>query len=70
MGNTSSIINVPITAGVEHFFTRWFSMGIAVGENLFSYTHPGGGASNTTSFVIDTGATGAVLAGSAFFYTD
>ena len=70
MGNTSFAINIPITAGVEHFFTRWFSAGIAVGENLFNYLHPGGGASNTTAFVIDTGATGTVLAGSLFFYTD
>jgi hypothetical protein len=68
---TSFALAIPITAGVEHFFTRWFSMGIAVGENLFTYLHPGGdNVPNTTTFIIDSGATGTVLAGSLFFYTD
>ena len=30
-------IYVPIQAGVEHFFTRWFSMGIAAQSNLIDY---------------------------------
>ena len=73
-GNTSFDIDIPIQVGVEHFFTRWFSTGIAIGENFFAYTHPGGGAANTTAFNLYTG-TGAgpgetVLAGSLFFYTD
>ena len=71
MGPTFFDLAIPITAGVEHFFTRWFSMGIAVGENLFTYLHPGGdNVPNTTTFIIDSGATGTVLAGSLFFYTD
>jgi hypothetical protein len=70
MGPTFFDLAIPITAGVEHFFTRWFSMGIAVGEDFFFYQHPGGGAANTTSFTIDSGASATVLAGSLFFYTD
>jgi hypothetical protein len=66
-GATSFNINIPITGGVEHFFTRWFSMGIAVGENLFAYTHPGAGAPNTIAFDITTSTT---FLGSLFFYTD
>jgi hypothetical protein len=66
-GTTSFNLNIPITGGVEHFFTRWFSMGIAVGENLFAYTHPGAGAPNTIAFDITTSTT---FLGSLFFYTD
>jgi hypothetical protein len=69
-GDTSFAVAIPITAGVEHFFTRWFSMGIAVSENFFTYSHPGNGAPNTTTFTLDSGASGTVLAGSLFFYTD
>jgi len=72
MGPTFFDLNIPITAGVEHFFTRWFSVGIAVGEDFFLYQHPGGGLPNTTSFTIASGTGGlaTVLAGSLFFYTD
>jgi hypothetical protein len=66
-GTTSFNLNIPITGGVEHFFTRWFSMGIAVGENFFTYTHPGAGAPNTIAFDITTSTT---FLGSLFFYTD
>ncbi len=31
-------IQIPLAAGVEHFFARWFSMGIAAQSNLFDYT--------------------------------
>ena len=60
-------VNVPIQAGVEHFFARWFSMGIAAGTNLFSYQRlavPGNPWA--LAFSIDT----ASLLGSLFFYTD
>jgi hypothetical protein len=73
-GSTFFDVSIPIQAGVEHFFTRWFSTGIAIGENFFAYAHPGGGAANTTAFNLYSG-TGAgpgetVLAASLFFYTD
>ena len=60
-------VNVPIQAGVEHFFARWFSMGIAAGSNLFSYQRQGiPGNPWTMGFSINT----ATLLGSLFFYTD
>jgi hypothetical protein len=60
-------INVPIQAGVEHFFARWFSMGIAAGTNLFSYSRAAlPGNPWTLGFAINT----ATLMGSLFFYTD
>jgi hypothetical protein len=65
-GSTAFGLNLPIQAGVEHFFTRWFSLGIAAATNLFSYTHPGGGGPYSMSFDINT----ASLLGSLFFYTD
>jgi hypothetical protein len=68
--DTGFAIAIPITAGVEHFFTRWFSLGIAVSENFFTYSHPGNGQPNTTTFTIDSGASGTVLGGSLFFCTD
>jgi hypothetical protein len=59
--NTQVSIFVPIQAGVEHFFTRWFSMGIAVQTNLISYQKDIAFAStiDTTAFL-----------GQLFFYTD
>jgi len=32
---------IPVQMGVEHFFTRWFSMGIATGFNLISFAKQG-----------------------------
>jgi len=57
-------INVPIELGVEHFFTRWFSMGIAMHDDFLAYTKTGdaynfGLTVNTLSYM-----------GSLFFYTD
>jgi hypothetical protein len=57
-------INVPIELGVEHFFTRWFAMGIAMHDRFLSYTKTGDAYSfglsvNTVSYM-----------GSLFFYTD
>jgi hypothetical protein len=61
--NASTAVNifVPIHAGVEHFFTRWFSLGIAAQTNLIDYQKDVQFASsiNTTTFV-----------GQLFFYTD
>jgi len=60
-GNTAVDIAIPLTAGVEHFFARWFAMGIAAQSNLFEYAKDDHFSINinTTSFV-----------GSLFFYTD
>jgi hypothetical protein len=60
-------IRLPIYAGVEHFFTKWFSMGIALQNDLLSYTKIGDGYGMT--FGLDTlNSTQAI--GSLFFYTD
>jgi hypothetical protein len=58
---TAVNIFVPIHAGVEHFFTRWFSMGIAAETHLIDYQKDVQFESsiNTASFV-----------GQLFFYTD
>jgi hypothetical protein len=62
--NVTFGINVPIELGVEHFFTRWFSMGIAMHDQFISYSKTGdqysfGLSVNTLAYM-----------GSLFFYTD
>ncbi len=62
--DTTFGINIPIELGVEHFFTRWFSMGIAMHDQFISYTKTGdaytfGLSVNTLAYM-----------GSLFFYTD
>ncbi len=59
--NTRVNIFVPIHAGLEHFFARWFSMGIAAESRLIDYQQDVHFASsiNTLAFV-----------GQLFFYTD
>ena len=64
MTDTTFHIYLPIQAGVEHFFTRWFSTGIAARTNLFDYTKTG--TPYSMSIAIDSAA----LLGSLFFYTD
>ena len=59
--NTQVQFVVPIQAGVEHFFTRWFSMGIAASFPFITY-------SKDDRFAIAINTT--TLAGSLFFYTD
>jgi hypothetical protein len=62
--DTTFGINIPIELGVEHFFARWFSMGIAMHDQFISYTKTGdaynfGLSVNTLAYM-----------GSLFFYTD
>jgi hypothetical protein len=57
-------INLPIELGVEHFFARWFSMGLAVHENFLSYAKTG----DAYNFALNL-STPAYM-GSLFFYTD
>jgi hypothetical protein len=59
--NTQVELIIPIQAGVEHFFTRWFSMGIAAQSALFDYSKDVrfGMTIDTTSYL-----------GQLFFYTD
>lgn len=62
--STAVHIYIPIQAGLEHFFTRWFSMGIAARSNLFDYNK---GVAVSTA-ITTTSNLSAV--GSLFFYTD
>ncbi len=62
--NTTFTLALPVQAGVEHFFARWFSMGIAARTDLFAYTKDGG--SHEVSLSIDSTS----LLGQLFFYTD
>ena len=62
--DTTIGINIPIELGVEHFFARWFSMGIAMHDQFLSYSKTGdaytfGLSVNTLAYM-----------GSLFFYTD
>jgi hypothetical protein len=59
--DTAVRIFIPIQAGVEHFFTRWFSLGIAASSNLIDYQKDVGFsiAINTPHYL-----------GQLFFYTD
>jgi hypothetical protein len=64
MTDTTFHVYLPIQAGVEHFFTRWFSTGIAARTNLFDYTKTG------TPYSMSIAINSAALLGSLFFYTD
>jgi len=57
-------VNVPVELGVEHFFTRWFSMGIAVHEDFLSYSKTG------DAYNFNLTLSTPVYVGSLFFYTD
>jgi hypothetical protein len=61
-GDTAVAFFIPIQAGVEHFFARWFSVGIAAQSNLFSYQKD----TQVQILGIDT----TQLLGQLFFYTD
>jgi hypothetical protein len=63
---TDTLFNVylPIQGGVEHFFTRWFSLGIAARTNFFAWTKQG----DAWNFAFDINT--AAFLGQLFFYTD
>jgi hypothetical protein len=62
--DTTYGLTVPISLGVEHFFTKWFAMGIAMQNDLIKYDYNGSKSSFALSF--DSTKYG----GSLFFYTD
>jgi hypothetical protein len=66
--NTHVGVAIPIQAGVEHFFTRWFSMGIALNTQFLNYSKDGS-AYTLSFFNIDSPNTTNFLA-SLMFYTD
>lgn len=69
--DTGVRIYIPLQAGVEHFFTRWFSMGIAARANLIDYQkddHFSSAISTTSNTGVGPNSASAV--GQLFFYTD
>ena len=67
--NATIGITLPIYVGVEHFFTKWFSMGIAVQNDFLAYKKIG--PYHSFDFGLDTTVTTATRAvGFLFFYTD
>jgi hypothetical protein len=63
--DTQIAIYLPVQAGVEHFFTSWLAMGIALRHNLFQYQKLGD--IWQMDVAIDTRTS---LLGSITFYTD
>jgi len=61
--DTTFAFYLPIQAGVEHAFTRWFAMGIAARTNFFQMQT--GEPWNITMAISSTS-----LLGNLFFYTD
>jgi len=57
--------NIPIYAGVEHFFARWFSMSIGMAEDFFKYTKDGPNA-----YSLAVGVNTLTFQGLLTFYTD
>ena len=55
---------IPVQLGVEHFFTRWFSMGIAINERFLDYNKLG------DSWTLGVGLDTLSYMGSLFIYTD
>ena len=65
--DTEIDIRLPVYAGVEHFFTKWFSMGVAVQNDFLAYRKLG--SAYTFDITIDNMATTQAI-GFLFFYTD
>jgi hypothetical protein len=63
--DTAIDIYIPAGLNVEHFFTRWFSMGMGAYFNLVNY-HKKGDAESTFSFELSN----VRYMGSLFIYTD
>lgn len=56
--------NIPIYAGAEHFFARWFSMSIGMAENFFEYAKVG------DNYDLTIGVNTLRFQGLLTFYTD
>ncbi len=72
--NTAIGITIPIQAGVEHFFARWFSVGIALNTNFLSY-QKSGSTYTLGLFGVDSSKSAPTVAplnylASLMFYTD
>jgi hypothetical protein len=63
--DTYIAFRIPVQLGVEHFFTRWFSMGLGTTFNFLNYTKDG-----TAPWSMDVEVSNIRYMGSLFFYTD
>jgi hypothetical protein len=61
---TDIVFYLPVELSVEHFFTRWFAMGIAIHERFIEYSKSGD--TYGLAMKLDTLS----YMGSLFFYTD
>ena len=61
---TAIDIYVPCQIGVEHFFARWFSMGVAADFAFLNFAKQG------TPWTFDVAVNNVNYMGSLFFYTD
>jgi hypothetical protein len=62
--DTSFGLNIPVALNVEHFFTRWFSMGLGTKFDLINFYKPG------DSWTMKFEVSNVNYWGSLFFYTD
>ena len=63
--DTYIAIGVPVQLGVEHFFTRWFSMGLGTTFNFLNYVKNG-----SAPWTFDVEVSNIRYMGSLFIYTD
>jgi hypothetical protein len=63
--DTAIDLYIPIQLSVEHFFTRWFSMGIAIDERFLDFNKP-----DSNSWTLGIGIDTLSYMGSLTFYTD
>jgi hypothetical protein len=62
--DTAIALGIPVRLNVEHFFTRWFSMGLGTGFDVLHFDKPG------DSWTMTVALENLSYMGSLFFYTD
>jgi hypothetical protein len=58
-------LSIPVALNVEHFFTRWFSMGLGTRFDLINFGKP-----NSDTWSMQVELSNVRYMGSLFFYTD
>jgi hypothetical protein len=62
--DTAIGLGIPVRLNVEHFFTRWFAMGLGTGFDVIHFDKPG------DSWTMTVALENLSYMGSLFFYTD
>jgi len=78
VATTTYSLGIPARLNVEHFFTRWFSVGLGAGFNVLSFTYKSieatmkssGLSQDTSSWSVGCDINNLTYLGSLFFYTD